>query len=88
VPARVGVYLTYNGVIRAMYVSRSSPTTRAFQKWATRVLFTSQMGTDEQREEVAAETLGILHSKLTGFRTPLVMVDFVFVPSHGSFVFF
>jgi hypothetical protein len=46
------LYLTYEGLLRVLFVTRNNRT-RHFRKWATKTLFAAQMGTDEQRIEVA-----------------------------------
>jgi hypothetical protein len=50
------LYLTYEGLLTVLYTSRKNRT-RHFKKWATRILFVAQMGTDEQRTEVATEIM-------------------------------
>jgi hypothetical protein len=51
------VYLTYKGMLKTLFGSHSK---RAdyFTDWATDVLFTVQMGTEEQREELGAKVIG------------------------------
>lgn len=50
-------YLTYKGLIRMLYVSRSK-NADAFQEWATEILFTHQMGEKEQKIVLASKLLG------------------------------
>jgi hypothetical protein len=52
------LYLTYEGMIRLLYVSKSKKA-HEFRKWSTEKLFTIQMGTKEQKEELANKLLGI-----------------------------
>jgi hypothetical protein len=52
------VYLTYEGVLKVLYSSRSG-NAAAFRSWATKILFTHQMGSVEQKEELSANVLGI-----------------------------
>ena len=51
------LFLTYNGLIRVLMVSRND-TTKKFSPWAIKTLFTAQMGSIEQKEELAASVLG------------------------------
>lgn len=52
------MYLTYEGIVRVLILTRSSKT-RHFTKWATNVLFTVQMGTIEKKEDLAASMIGV-----------------------------
>ena len=52
------LYLTYEGVLRVLFVSRSGKA-RHFMNWATDKLFTIQMGTEESKEELGTDILGI-----------------------------
>lgn len=52
------LYLTYNGLVRMLYVSNST-TARKFQDWASRSLFTLQMGTLESKQQLFSEVMGI-----------------------------
>ena len=52
------LYLTYEGMLRLLFVSRN-PNATVFRKWATTKLFTIQMGTTEQKEELGANLLKI-----------------------------
>jgi len=52
------LYLTYNGLIRCLFVSKNV-NAESFQSWATEVLFTHQMGTVEQKNDLACGLLGV-----------------------------
>lgn len=52
------LFLTYEGLIKTLYVSRS-PFARHFREWATEKLFTIQMGDEEAREALAGEMIGV-----------------------------
>jgi hypothetical protein len=52
------LFLTYEGLLRVMFVSRSSKT-QAFTKWMVEKLFTIQLGTTEQKQELASDMIGI-----------------------------
>jgi hypothetical protein len=51
-------YLTYEGMLKVLYTSRSG-NAKAFRSWATDILFTHQMGSKEQKEEMSSNVLGI-----------------------------
>ena len=52
------IFLTYEGMMKVLYSSRSSKA-KAFRTWATQTLFTVQMGTTEQKENLASGILGV-----------------------------
>ena len=52
------LYLTYEGMLRLLFVSRNANAT-FFRKWATTILYTHQLGTVEQKEELGADLLKI-----------------------------
>ena len=52
------LYLTYDGILRVLFASHS-PNVKPFIKWATESLFTLQMGTINQKEELISSVLGI-----------------------------
>jgi hypothetical protein len=52
------LFLTYNGLLRVIFSSQSK-SAHAYQQWASNILYTVQMGTSEQREELAAECLSV-----------------------------
>jgi hypothetical protein len=52
------LYLTYLGMLRVLFASRVGKAER-FQKWASDILFTHQMGTKEAKETLAADILGV-----------------------------
>jgi len=51
------LYLTYKGMLRVLFASNST-TAESFQDWATEKLFTIQMGTQDAKQELAANLLG------------------------------
>ena len=51
------LFLTYEGLLRVLFVSRS-PKVKPFIKWATETLFTAQLGTIEQKQELVSTILG------------------------------
>ena len=52
------LYLTYQGMLRVLFVSHNKKTLK-FIKWATYTLFTIQMGTFTQKEDIVKSILGI-----------------------------
>jgi hypothetical protein len=52
------VFLTYNGLLRVLYVSRND-TTKKFRKWATHTLCTHQFGSKEQKQKLASHLVGV-----------------------------
>jgi len=52
------LFLTYKGMLRVLFCSRSSKAD-SFVDWATKTLFTVQMGAHEEKEELASSMLGI-----------------------------
>ena len=52
------LYLTYEGMLRVLFVSKNGKTSK-FIKWATQLLFIHQMGTIEQKQELSASLLGL-----------------------------
>ena len=52
------LYLTYEGMLRLLFVSRN-PNASIFRKWATTIIYTHQMGTDEEREVLGADLMKI-----------------------------
>ena len=47
------IFLTYQGLLKVLFVSRNK-NANVFRKWATKILFTSQMGTQEQKDKLGA----------------------------------
>ena len=52
------LFLTYLGILRVLFVSRNGSTDR-FVGWATKTLFTAQMGTTTDKKQLGANLLGI-----------------------------
>jgi hypothetical protein len=51
------MYLTYHGLVKALITSRSK-NTKNFQEWATKILFTHHLGTQKQKDDLAASLIG------------------------------
>ena len=69
------LYLTYTGLIRCLYVSRNKNADK-FQKWASKILFTVQMGTSEQKNELVSKLLGVIVKEVfkTSSKTILTII--------------
>jgi AraC-like DNA-binding protein len=61
---RKELYLTYDGVLKLLFCARGNKVTR-FRKWASAVLFTLQLGTQEDKDVLAAEALNVDVSTVT-----------------------
>lgn len=51
-------FLTYSGLLKVIYSSRGNPIVERFRKWATKVVYTAHMGTQEQREQLSKQIKG------------------------------
>lgn len=68
-PSNTGVvrkelYLTYDGVLKLLFCARGNKA-RRFRKWASNVLFTLQLGNQEEKDVLAAEALNVDVSTVT-----------------------
>ena len=54
---RTTIFLTYRGLIR-MLMTRRDPISKLFEEWAINILFTHQLGTTEQKEELVSTLIG------------------------------
>lgn len=52
------LFLTFKGLTKLLYVSHSK-NAEHFQDWANNILFTVQMGTPQQKEELVATVMGV-----------------------------
>ena len=52
------IFLTYNGILRCLFVSRNKHAEK-FQLWASKILFTVQLGTIDQKNELVSNVLGV-----------------------------
>lgn len=50
---RTVLYLTYEGILKVLFASRSQ-STKPFRVWATKILFTVQMGSRAQKRQLAS----------------------------------
>jgi hypothetical protein len=52
------LFLTYIGMLKVIFISRTGRT-KKFTNWVTETLFTTQLGTNSQKRELASNILGI-----------------------------
>ena len=52
------LFLTYEGLIKLLYISRNEKT-KIFRSWITEKLFTIHLGTNNMKEELASNLLGV-----------------------------
>ncbi len=52
------LYLTYEGILRVLFASQSKHV-KTFRKWATKTLFVAQLGSQEEKEELASNLIGV-----------------------------
>ncbi len=57
------LFLTYEGILRVLFTTRNNKTTK-FIKWATQILFSIQMGTDEQRDKIVSNIKGVSYETI------------------------
>lgn len=60
---RKELFLTYQGMLRCLMVSRNKKTSH-FISWATNSLFTIQMGTEEQKNQLVANIKGVSYESI------------------------
>jgi hypothetical protein len=58
------LYLTYIGVLKVLFCARGNRAER-FQKWASNILFSMQMGSQDDKATVVAEALNVDKSSIT-----------------------
>jgi prophage antirepressor-like protein len=78
------LYLTYNGLLKLLFCARGNKAER-FQEWATRILFTMQMGGQGDKDALAAEALNVDVSTITQiFRKSAKAVPCVYLFEVGT----
>jgi prophage antirepressor-like protein len=78
------LYLTYLGVLKLLFCARGDKSKR-FQKWATKILFTMQMGSQADKDGLAAEALDVDVSTITQiFRKSARAIPCVFLFEVGT----
>jgi len=56
--SKKSLFLTYKGILKILFSSRTG-NAESFQDWATEKLFTIQLGTKQQKDELASELIGV-----------------------------
>lgn len=78
------LYLTYNGILRVLFASQSDKVDK-FVGWATKTLFTVQMGAAEQKNKLAKSLMGVPYSEIkTTFETHTNEVSCVYLVALNS----
>ena len=78
------LYLTFEGIVRLLYVSKS-PNAKYFRTWSTEKLFTIQLGTEEQKDELASSLIGVSSRAIKDvFRTNTDKVPSVYLYIVGN----
>jgi hypothetical protein len=57
-PSSTSLYLTYEGLLRVLFVSKNKNAS-LFKKWATQMIFTIQMGSNEQKVKLGTDLCNI-----------------------------
>lgn len=77
-------YITYEGILKILYSSHSI-VAKTFRRWATDILFTHQMGNEEQKETLASNVLGIPVKNLRAvLKTSTKSVPCIYMFSLGT----
>jgi prophage antirepressor-like protein len=53
------LYFTYLGVLKLLFCAKGSEKAKRFQRWVTKILFTMQMGSQADKDGLAAEVLDV-----------------------------
>ena len=78
------LFLTYKGLLRVLFASNKT-TADKFIDWASKVLFTAQMGTSEQKTELVGNILGVsTESVKSVFNKTVNKVPCVYLYSIGK----
>jgi hypothetical protein len=78
------LYLTYEGLMKAIFTTTLEKT-KGLREWATRVLFTVQLGTEEQKTKLAGNLLGVSSETLRSvFNKFTTKVPCVYLISIGK----
>ncbi|QKF94783.1 BRO N-terminal domain-containing protein [Fadolivirus algeromassiliense] len=78
------MYLTYKGLIRCLYVSKSKNADK-FQDWATNILFTHQFGSEADKTNLASKLLGVhVDAVKEVFKTSTTPIPCVYLFTLGT----
>lgn len=79
-PVNTTTYLSYMGLLHALFASHNNDNLRHFQNWAMKILFTVQMGSREQKQHLVSKILGYPYESayeyLSMSKHPIPMVYF------------
>ena len=77
-------FLTYEGFLLVTFSSKSRKI-EAFKKWATNVVKVAHLGTDEERQKLASDVLGMSPDMVTNcFKTAVVPIPGIYVIHIGT----
>ena len=65
-PIEKNVFFSYKGLLKCLFTSRSGDADK-FVDWATKTLFTVQMGKKEAKRELAKNLVGTSYDSVKGF---------------------
>jgi len=83
-PNKQVLFLTYKGTCKVLFSSRTG-NAEAFQDWATDKLFTIQMGTQSNKDELASSLIGVSSKTIKDvFRTNVDKTPCVYLYSIGN----
>ncbi len=57
------LFLTYEGLLKVLFASNNNKTSK-FISWATKTLFTAQMGTKEQKDQLVSDIKGVSYKNI------------------------
>lgn len=78
------MYLTFLGLIRLLFVSKNNNAIK-FQKWAINILFTHQIGTQEQKQILSDKLLGkSVKSAIDVFKTSCKSIPSIYLLTLGK----
>lgn len=78
------LYLTYMGVLKVLFSARGNKAER-FQKWASKILFTMHLGSQDDKDKLAAKALNVDVSTVTQlFRKSVRAIPCVYLFEVGT----
>jgi hypothetical protein len=81
---RPRMYLTYSGMLKVLFSSRSGKA-KSFMQWATKTLFTVQMGTAKSKDKLVAKLKGVSYDAIQElFSTNACSTPCVYLTALGS----
>jgi hypothetical protein len=78
------IFLTYEGILKVLYTSRGKNAGK-FTKWASKTLFTAQLGTKAQKTKLASKLLGVdTNSMMNVLKAMPVAASCIYLFSIGT----